>query len=177
MGAEAVYVLDGGLRAWMQAGLPTAAGPVQREPAVFRARRENSAVRDFAQMKVEIEKHGQILDARSEGRFAGSAPEPRPGLSSGHMPGAIKLPYTEFVAADGRLKAPGDLAVVLAARGVDLEQPITTTCGSGVTAAVLTLGLARCGALHASLYDGSWAEYAQRPEAVIATGSLDIVRH
>ena len=168
MGAETVFVLDGGLRAWTAGGLPSASGPVQRERAAFLAKRNGSAVRDFAQVQERIASRGQLLDARSAGRFSGSAPEPRPGLSSGHMPGALNLPYTELV-ADGRLKAPGELASVFAARWVDLEQPITTTCGSGVTAAVLTLGLIRSGATDVSLYDGSWAEYAQQPEAAIAT--------
>ncbi len=168
MGAEKVFVLDGGLRAWAAAGLLSASGPVQRDRAVFLAKRNVSAVRDFAQVQQMIASRGQLLDARSAGRFGGSAPEPRRGLSSGHMPGAINLPYTELV-ADGRLKAPGELAAVFAARGVDLEQPITTTCGSGVTAAVLALGLIRVCATEVSLYDGSWAEYAQQPGAAIAT--------
>lgn len=168
MGAKEVFVLDGGLRAWMAAGLPAATGSVQRERATFSARQEESALRSFTGIQQLIATRGQILDARSKERFAGSAPEPRRGLPSGHMPGAISLPYTEFV-ADGRLKPRGELEAMLAARGIDLEQPITTTCGSGVTAAVLTLGLVRCGAPDVSLYDGSWTEYAQQPEATITT--------
>jgi thiosulfate/3-mercaptopyruvate sulfurtransferase len=113
-----------------------------------------------------IAAHGQILDARSAGRFAGTLPEPRPGLSSGHMPGATSLPYTQLV-EDGRLKPAEELRRIFIAKGVDLQQPITTTCGSGVTAAVLALGLEAAGAKQVSLYDGSWAEYAARPEAVI----------
>jgi thiosulfate/3-mercaptopyruvate sulfurtransferase len=165
-GAQNVYLLDGGLRAWIEAGLPTDSGPVHRAPAVFRAKLDQNAVKDFSQIQQMIAAHGQILDARSAGRFAGTLPEPRPGLSSGHMPGATSIPYTELV-EDGRLKPAEELRRIFNAKGLDLQQPITTTCGSGVTAAVLALGLEASGANQVSLYDGSWAEYAARPEAVI----------
>jgi thiosulfate/3-mercaptopyruvate sulfurtransferase len=165
-GALNVYLLDGGLRAWIEAGLPTQSGKVHRAPAVFYARLDQNAVKDFSQMQQMIAAHGQILDARSEGRFAGALPEPRPGMSSGHMPGAMSIPFTELV-DEGRLKPVEELRHIFAAKGVDLQQPITTTCGSGVTAAVLALGLEAAGAKHVSLYDGSWAEYAAHPEAVI----------
>jgi thiosulfate/3-mercaptopyruvate sulfurtransferase len=165
-GAQNVYLLDGGLRAWIEAGLPTDAGPVQRAPAVFRATLDQNAVKNFSQVQQMIAAHRQILDARSAGRFAGTLPEPRPGLSSGHMPGATSIPYTELV-DDGRLKSVDELRRIFANKGVDLEQPITTTCGSGVTAAVLALGLEVAGAKQVGLYDGSWAEYAAHPQAVI----------
>ena len=165
-GAQHVYLLDGGLCAWSEAGLPTDSGFVVRGPAVFHAKRNQNAVKDFLQMQQMIVAHGQILDARSPARFAGSAPEPRPGLSSGHMPGATSLPFTELV-EDGRLKSAKELREIFTAKGVDREQPIITTCGSGVTAAVIALGLEIAGATQVSLYDGSWAEYATRPEAVI----------
>ena len=165
-GARNVYLLDGGLRAWIEAGLPTQSGNVHRAPAVFHARLDQNAVKDFSQMQQMIAAHGQILDARSAGRFAGTLPEPRPGISSGHMPGATSIPFTELV-EEGRLKPVEELRHIFAAKGVDLQQPITTTCGSGVTAAVLALGLEVIGAKHVSLYDGSWAEYAAHPEAVI----------
>jgi thiosulfate/3-mercaptopyruvate sulfurtransferase len=168
MGAQQVFVLDGGLRAWKAAGHPIESGPVQRPRAAFEAVQNADAVRDFAHLQQALANHAQVLDARSAARFAGSAPEPRAGLRSGHMPGATSLPFTEVV-ADGRLKTSEDLRQVFAARGINLQQPVTTTCGSGVTAAVLALALERCGASQVSLYDGSWAEYAQRPEAVIAT--------
>jgi thiosulfate/3-mercaptopyruvate sulfurtransferase len=113
-----------------------------------------------------IAEQAQILDARSAGRFSGAAPEPRSGLSSGHMPGAVSVPFTEL-AEEGRLKPADKLRQLFAAKGVNLDQPITTTCGSGVTAAVIALGLEISGAKHVSLYDGSWAQYAQRREAVI----------
>jgi thiosulfate/3-mercaptopyruvate sulfurtransferase len=165
-GAQNVYLLDGGLRAWIEAGLPTQSGNVHRAPAVFRARLDQNAVKDFSQMQKMIAARGQILDARSAGRFAGTLPEPRPGISSGHMPGATSIPFTELV-EEGRLKPVEELRHIFAAKGVDLQQPITTTCGSGVTAAVLALGLEAAGAKHITLYDGSWAEYAAHPEAVI----------
>jgi thiosulfate/3-mercaptopyruvate sulfurtransferase len=165
-GAQNVYLLDGGLRAWIEAGLPTHSGPVHRAPAVFRAKLDQNAVKHFWQVQQMIAAHGQILDARSAGRFAGTLPEPRPGLSSGHMPGATSIPYTELV-EDGRLKPVEELRRIFVKKGVDLEQPITTTCGSGVTAAVLALGLEAAGAKQVTLYDGSWAEYAAHPEAVI----------
>jgi thiosulfate/3-mercaptopyruvate sulfurtransferase len=165
-GASEVYILDGGFRAWIDAGLPTTSGPVHRTPANFRAMLDREAVRDLPQMQQLIAGRGQILDARSAARFTGAAPEPRPGISSGHMPGATSVPFTELV-KDGRLKSVEQLHAVFASRGVDLKQPITTTCGSGVTAAVIALGLEIAGANQVTLYDGSWAEYAHHPEAVI----------
>jgi thiosulfate/3-mercaptopyruvate sulfurtransferase len=169
MGAHQVYMLDGGLRAWKAAGHPVESGPVHRPRAAFQAAQDAIAVQDFAGLRQALAHHAQVLDARSAARFEGTAPEPRAGLRSGHMPGATSLPYTEVV-ADGRLKTPEDLKQVFAAHAIDLQQPVTTTCGSGVTAAVLAIALQRCGATQVRLYDGSWAEYAQQPEAVIATG-------
>jgi thiosulfate/3-mercaptopyruvate sulfurtransferase len=165
-GIKQVYILDGGLHAWIEAGLPTESGPVQRSAASFHARLNHDAVKDFSQMQSKIAERGQILDARSVGRFTGASPEPRPGIDSGHMPGAVNVPFTEL-AEDGRLKSAEKLREIFVSKGVDLQQPITTTCGSGVTAAVIALGLKLVGAEKVSLYDGSWAEYAQRPEAVI----------
>ena len=169
-GAQHVYVLDGGLRVWTKAGLATESGPVHRAPASFHAKLNHAAVKDLAQLKDSIVKHHQILDARSAGRFNGTAPEPRPGLSSGHMPGATSVPFIELV-EDGRLKSAEKLQQIFAAKQVDLHQPITTTCGSGVTAAVIALGLEVVGAKRVGLYDGSWAEYAQQPESVIEKSS------
>jgi thiosulfate/3-mercaptopyruvate sulfurtransferase len=165
-GARNVYLLDGGLRGWIAAGLPTESGDVHRAAASFHATLDQDAVKDFSQMQQLIAAQGQILDARSAGRFAGSLPEPRPGISSGHMPGATSIPFTELV-EEGRLKPAEELREIFAAKAVDLKQPITTTCGSGVTAAVIALGLEVAGAKQVSLYDGSWAEYGAHPEAVI----------
>jgi thiosulfate/3-mercaptopyruvate sulfurtransferase len=165
-GAQNVHLLDGGLRAWTEANLPTESGPVHRTPATFQATLHHKAVKNLSQLKDKIKNHQQILDARSAARFNGTAPEPRPGLSSGHMPGATSVPFTELV-EDGRLKPADKLRELFLAKQVDLQQPITTTCGSGVTAAVIALGLEVVGAKNISLYDGSWAEYAQQPESVI----------
>ncbi len=165
-GAQNVHVLDGGLSAWTEADLPTEAGDVNRAPATFRATLHRDWVKDFNQVQQMIAEHAQILDARSSGRFAGTLPEPRPGISSGHMPGAASVPFTELV-EDGRLKTVAKLGEYFTAKGIHLDQSITTTCGSGVTAAVIAFALAIAGATDVSLYDGSWAEYAQRPEAVI----------
>ena len=165
-GAPDVHVLDGGLRAWIEAGLPAESGSVRREPAKFEAKFDKDAVKDFAQVQRIIAEHGQILDARSAGRFSGSAPDPRPGVSSGHMPGAINVHYASLTEG-GRMKPAESLRELFQAKGVDITKPITTTCGSGVTAAVISLALELCGAKNVTLYDGSWAEYAQKPGAVI----------
>jgi len=169
-GVEEVYLLDGGLQAWIASGLPTESGAVSRPRANFHAGFYVDAVKDFSQLQQTIDARGQILDARSAGRFTGATPEPRPGLSSGHMPGATSIPFTEL-ARDGKLKSADELRAYFAAKSVDLERPITTTCGSGVTAAVIALALEVAGAKDVGLYDGSWAEYAGRPEAVIVKDS------
>jgi len=166
LGAQNVFLLDGGLPAWIEAGLLTETGEVHIEPASFEANLNHDVVQDFDQIEQLIAHHGQILDARSAGRFSGTAPEPRPGLSSGHMPGAVSVPFTELV-ADGRLKSAEQLRALFAAKGVKTDEPTTTTCGSGVTAAVIALGLEIVGAQQVSLYDGSWSEYAQHPRAII----------
>jgi thiosulfate/3-mercaptopyruvate sulfurtransferase len=173
-GAQHVFLLDGGLRAWTEAGLPIESGPVQHAPGTFHAKLNPEAVKDLYQLKEKIASHQQIpqqiLDARSAARFNGTAPEPRLGLSAGHMPGATSVPFTELV-EDGRLKPADKLHKLFAAKNIDLQQPITTTCGSGVTAAVIALSLAIVGAPNVSLYDGSWAEYAQQPDSIIEKGT------
>jgi thiosulfate/3-mercaptopyruvate sulfurtransferase len=182
-GVKHVHVLDGGLTAWVEAGLPVESGEVKREKASFTAKMDRGAVKDFSQVQEMIADRAkskargriQILDARSAGRFAGTAPEPRPGISSGHMPGATSIPFTEL-AQDGRMKDTTTLREIFAAKGVELDEPVTTTCGSGVTAAVIALGLEIAGAKKVSLYDGSWAEYAQRPEAVIEKDAQGFTR-
>lgn len=165
-GAQHVYLLDGDLKAWIAAGLPTASGPVPRTRTTFKATFHPEAVHSFAEMQRMIAEGGQILDARPSGRFDGTSPEPRPGISSGHMGGAINVPFTELT-ANGRLKPTEQLLELFRTRNVDPHKPVTTTCGSGVTAAVLALGLELCGAADVSLYDGSWSEFAGHPEAVI----------
>jgi thiosulfate/3-mercaptopyruvate sulfurtransferase len=165
-GAQNVYILDGGLRAWTEANFPTESGSVHRAPATFQATLNSEAVKNLSQLKDKLANHQQILDARSVARFNGTAPEPRPGINSGHMPGATSVPFTELV-EDGRLKPADKLRDLFRTKQVDLDQPITTTCGSGVTAAVIALSLEVVGAPNVSLYDGSWAEYAQQPDSII----------
>jgi thiosulfate/3-mercaptopyruvate sulfurtransferase len=168
-GAARVSVLDGGLRAWIAAGGATESGPVARPPARFAVSLNSAAVKDLTGIREILAQHGQVVDARSAARFNGTAPEPRPGLRSGHMPGAISLPFGELV-RDGRLLHAEQLRDTFETRGLDLARPITTTCGSGVTAAVLSLALELAGASTISLYDGSWAEYASQPDAEIVIG-------
>jgi thiosulfate/3-mercaptopyruvate sulfurtransferase len=168
--AQHVYILDGGLRAWTTAGLPTESGPVHRAPSTFRATLNREAVISLSQLKDQLANHRQILDARSAARFNGTAPEPRPSLSSGHMPGATSVPFTELV-EDGRLKPSDKLCEYLSTKNIDIQQPITTTCGSGVTAAVIALALEVVGAPNVALYDGSWTEYAQQPDSIIEKSS------
>ena len=161
MGARQVAVLDGGLGAWLAAGLPVEQGSAVRPRAQFRAVLDEPAIVRFTGLQQVLAQRGQVLDARSAGRFAGTAPEPRAGLRSGHMPGATSVPYPELTDG-GRMRPTEELRAVFAENGVDLHAPITTTCGSGVTAAVVSLGLELVGARIVSLYDGSWAEYASR---------------
>lgn len=165
-GAGDVHLLNGGLRGWQEAGLSTESGRVRRPAGRFQVTLDPDAVVSFAQLQQMLAQRAQIVDARSSGRFAGTLPEPRPGLSSGHIPGSTSLPFTELV-EDGRLKDADRLRQIFKDKGLDIERPITTTCGSGVTAAVLLLGLELAGAKQVQLYDGSWAEYARKPEASI----------
>ena len=166
LGAQNVFLLDRDLPAAIAAGLPTQSGTPHPTPATFHATLDRAAVKDFTELQQTVVASEQILDARSTGRFHGTSPEPRPGLSSGHMPGATSLPFTELV-FEGRIRSEADLRQLFASKSIDLTRPVTTTCGSGVTAAVLSLGLEIAGAKQVRLYDGSWAEYAQQPNAVI----------
>jgi thiosulfate/3-mercaptopyruvate sulfurtransferase len=168
-GASDVGVLDGGLPAWDRAGYPRSHGEAKPKPAHFVARLARDKVRDFDQVRAALSRRETVLDARSAPRFSGELPEPRPGLPSGHMPGAKNLHYEKF-AEDGRLIAPERIRKLLEEAKVDLASPLTTTCGSGITAAVLLFALARIGKDDVTLYDGSWADWGSRPGAPIATG-------
>jgi thiosulfate/3-mercaptopyruvate sulfurtransferase len=163
-GATSVFILDGGLPKWKAEGRPLETGDAKRAPKTFTAKMNVGAVALLDDMRMALTDDSvQIVDARSAERFAGKAPEPRPGLSSGHMPGAFNLPYNKLL-ENGRLVSRDKLAAAFTAAGVDLDKPIITTCGSGVTAAVLTLALQSLGKEPKGLYDGSWAEWGSRPD-------------
>lgn len=166
-GVRDVYVLDGGFPKWKAEGRPIEFDEIKRTPRHFTAKFNPAAVADMAAVKqVLADRSAQVVDARSAERFAGTAPEPRPGLPSGHMPGAFNLPYAEIV-EDGRLVEPDRIAAAFKKAGVDPDKPVVTSCGSGVTAAILWLGLDAIGKPPKSLYDGSWTEWAAQPGAAI----------
>jgi thiosulfate/3-mercaptopyruvate sulfurtransferase len=164
-----VAVLDGGLGKWLAEGRPVDDRPPRPLERHFTARRNNLMVRELDQLRANLtERREQVVDARSAGRFRGAEPEPRAGLRGGHIPGSRNLPYGELVADDGTLKPVTELRRLFAAAGVDLARPIVTTCGSGVSAAVLTLALYQLGVENAAVYDGSWAEWGSRSDTPVA---------
>ena len=172
MGFERVQVLDGGLRAWKASGLPLETGaPRPPSPVPTRVRFDRTRLRDREDVAAAlVSGAAQIVDARGAPRFRGEAPEPRPGLRSGHMPGARNLPFDRLLPPEGRLKPPVALTEAFREAGVDLARPIVATCGSGVTASVLALALEVLGA-PAAVYDGSWAEWGLEGGGEVATGA------
>jgi thiosulfate/3-mercaptopyruvate sulfurtransferase len=166
-----VAVLDGGLPKWRAEARPLEDGRPLLGERHFTARRNAALVRDVTQMAA-ISKLGdtQIADARSPGRFRGDEPEPRPGLRAGHIPGARNVPYTTLLNPDGTMKDTGGLRAAFEDAGIDPARPVVTTCGSGVSAAVLNLALERLGNARHSLYDGSWAEWGAYPDLAVETG-------
>lgn len=174
MGLDRVAVLDGGLAKWRAEGRPLQAGPV---PAVRRSLTVNpqpQRVRSSAEVAAASHDDAcQIIDARSAERFRGDVPEPRPGLRAGHIPNARNVPFSRLFGPDGTMKPVSDLQAAFDAAGVDPARHAITSCGSGITASVLALALARMGRDDWSLYDGSWTEWGSLPELPIATGDED----
>ena len=171
MGHEDVAVLNGGFKKWQAEGRPVEDGPPpQRSERHFTPRFNAELVRDIDDIRGMIGKDRQIIDARSAGRFEGRDAEPRPGLRSGHIPGSRNVYYGELLNADGTLKPREELQRVFVDAGLDLGQPVVTTCGSGVTASILSLALALLGQTNAAVYDGSWSEWGAENGLPIETG-------
>lgn len=169
MGARSVQVLDGGLPRWQAQGHPVESGEPSASTAVFDPSPAMDAVASLDDVRQALSQDIQVVDARGAPRFRGEAAEPRPGMRGGHMPGALNLPYNRPLNDDGTMKRGAALEQAFADAGVDIDRPIVTTCGSGVTAAILTLGLAELGR-PSRLYDGSWSEWGTREDTPVETG-------
>ena len=173
MGHENVAVLDGGLKKWKAEGRVVTDQPSPAPaPNTFTPRFDSSRVRDAAAVKALIgDSKVQIIDARAAPRFAGSVPEPRAGLRSGHIPSSRNVPFTSLLNADGTLKDEAELRAVFKAGGIDVARPVVASCGSGVTASVVAFALAQLGQTDAAVYDGSWSEWGARTDLAIETGA------
>jgi thiosulfate/3-mercaptopyruvate sulfurtransferase len=172
MGVDDVSVLNGGLPKWKKEGRPLGSGPPRpRTTRHFTARRNADLVRDVSDVKMLLkDKSAELVDARAPERFAGTAPEPRPGLRSGHIPGAHNVPFGKLLNKDGTMKSPTEIERLFEAAGVDLSKPVVTSCGSGITAGVLALGLAQIGHRKTAVYDGSWSEWGADQSLPIERG-------
>ncbi len=169
-GAKKVYILDGGLPQWKAEGRALEQGDAKRPPRTFNADMNVGAVAMLADVRMAlVDDSAQIVDARSAERFAGKAPEPRPGLRSGHMPRSFNVPYGKLI-DNGHLAPRGRIEAAFTAAGVDLDKPIITSCGSGITAAILLFALEAIGREPKGLYDGSWSEWGSRPDLPVERG-------
>jgi thiosulfate/3-mercaptopyruvate sulfurtransferase len=171
MGHETSFVLEGGLPRWTAEGRAVETGWREPDHGNFKAHPRTDLVEDLEAVRETLErKSAQVVDARSAARFSGEAPEPRAGLRGGHMPGAFNLPSSAVI-EDGALLPAGRLREAFHRARIDTQAPIVTTCGSGVSAAILALALARLGRLDVPVYDGSWTEWGGRPDTPVATGA------
>ena len=169
-GVEDVRILDGGLPRWIKEGRPLETGDAHPKPRLFTPRLEDHFVATLDEVRAALKTGSAlVVDARPADRFRGDVPEPRAGVRSGRIPGSLNLPFVDIVER-GSLKTPDALKAVFAEHGIDLQKPIITTCGSGVTAAILTLAVEEAGGRVEGLYDGSWAEWGSRSDCEVATG-------
>jgi thiosulfate/3-mercaptopyruvate sulfurtransferase len=170
MGHEDVMVLNGGLEKWRGEGRPLTDRLSRPQERHFSVRQNSLLLRELDQVRANLTtKREQVVDARSAGRFHAREPEPRPGLRSGHIPGAVNLHYAGLIAADGTLKPAGELRQTLTEAGVDPARPVVTSCGSGVSAALINLALFKLGVRTAALYDGSWSEWGAQADTPVAS--------
>jgi thiosulfate/3-mercaptopyruvate sulfurtransferase len=166
-GANDVQILEGGLPRWKAEGRPLEDGDAFKQPRHFTARLDHSAVADVEQVRKVLADGGQVVDARPAPRFQGKVAEPRQGVRSGHIPGSINLPFQQLI-ANGGLRSLPELRSAFADAGIDVTKPIITSCGSGISAAILSLAIATIGGSPSALYDGSWAEWGSRLDLPIA---------
>jgi thiosulfate/3-mercaptopyruvate sulfurtransferase len=171
-GHDNAAVLDGGLPKWQREGRPVENGePPKPQPGAFRPDYRAARLRGVGDVMANVTSRQElVLDARAAGRFTGEVPEPRAGMRSGHIPGSASLPYTDLLNADGTFRPVSDVRARLAEAGVDGTRPVVTSCGSGVTACILTLGLRLAGIPEGAVYDGSWTEWGGRSDTPVDTG-------